>query len=152
MKKKNKIVVISESLLAELVSISTNSIVEECGIFLGFDDDSKFEIKNIVQDKINQFGTGSSTIRQTKNIYDEYQAIINDDNSIDYIGEWHTHPMRKIIPSNYDNIAMKFLLNHPKYSHPKELMLGIINSKEEMRIFKCQHGVRKMKELSLKID
>jgi len=150
MKKIKKVVVISKSLLTELVKISKSSIVEECGIFLGYNDDSKFEIKNTVQDKINQFGTGSSTIRQTKNIYDEYQEIINKDNSIDYIGEWHTHPKGKVSPSYYDNIAMKFLLNHPKYSYTKELILGIINSKEGLRIFRYRHGVQKMKELFFK--
>ncbi len=151
MKKNKKVVVISKSLLTELAKISTSAIVEECGIFLGYNDDSKFEIKKIVQDKINQFGTGSSTIRQTKNIYDEYQEIINKDKSIDYIGEWHSHPRGKISPSYYDNYAMKFLLNHPKYSYPKELVLGIINSKDGLRIFRYQYGIQKMKELSLKI-
>ena len=109
-----------------------------------------FEIKNIVQDKINQFGTGSSTIRQTKNIYDEYQEIINKDNSIDYIGEWHSHPMGKISPSYYDNFAMKFLLNHPKYSYPKELILGIINSKDGLRVFLYQYDIKKIEEIALK--
>ena len=151
MKKIKKVVVISKSLLTELVKISKNSIVEDCGIFLGYNDDSNFEIKKFIQDKINQFGTGSSTIRQTKNIYDEYQEILNKDNSIDYIGEWHSHPMGKISPSYFDNFAMKFLLNHPKYSYPKELILGIINSKVGLRIFMYQYGIQKMKELSLKI-
>ena len=44
MKKNKKVVVISKSLLAELVKISKSSIVEECGIFLGYNDDYKFEI------------------------------------------------------------------------------------------------------------
>ncbi len=82
-------------------------------------------------------------------LFDEYQEIINKDNSIDYIGEWHTHPMGKISPSYYDNIALKFLLNHPKYSYPKELILGIINTIKGMRVFLYRYGTYKIKEISL---
>ncbi len=150
MKKHKRIAVISKFLYNGLVKISKSSEIEECGIFLGCYDDFKFEIKKYVQDNVNQFGTGSFTIRQTKNIYDEYQEIINEDNSIDYIGEWHTHLTGTASPSHFDNKAMKFLLNHPKYSYPKELILGIINSKKGMRVFIYQHGIRKMKEITLK--
>ena len=150
MKKIKRNAVISKSLYAKLVKISESSMIEECGIFLGCHFDSKFEIIKIVQDGVNQFGTESSTIRQTKNIYDEYQGIINKDNSIDYIGEWHTHPTGKASPSHFDNKAMKFLLNHPKYSYPKELILGIISSRDGLRVFLYQHGLQKMKEITLK--
>ncbi len=151
MTKINKIVVISKILYNKLFSISQSSKIEECGIFLGFYDNYKFEIKEIVQDDANQFGSGCSTIRQTKNIYEEYQKIISKDNSIDYIGEWHTHPSGKANPSYFDNKAMKFLLNHPEYSFPKELILGIINSKDGLRVFLYQNDIKKMNEVIVKI-
>lgn len=150
MKKIKRIVIISKSLHTDLLKISKRSKIEECGIFLGCNDDFKFKIKKIVQDSVNQFGTGNSTIRQTKNIYEEYQEIIKKDNSIDYIGEWHTHPTGKANPSHFDNKAMKFLLNHPKYSYPKELLLGIINSKDGLKVYLYQFGIKKMKEIVLK--
>jgi len=149
MKKIKKRVIISNSLYKNLVDISKNSKIEECGIFLGCYDGNKFEIKKIVQDYENQFGTGNSTIRQTKNIYEEYHEIINKDNSIDYIGEWHTHSTGEANPSCFDNKALKFLLNHPKYSNPTELILGIINPKDGLRVFFYQHGVHKIKEIKI---
>ena len=141
---------VSKTLYSELLEISKGSKIEECGIFLGYHDGNKFEIKKIVQDYVNQFGSENSTIRQTKNIYEEYQIIIKIDKSIDYIGEWHTHPSGKSNPSHFDNEAMKFLLNHPKYSYPKELILGIINSKNGLRVFLYQYDIYKNKEITLK--
>ena len=58
--------------------------------------------------------------------------------------------MGKINPSYYDSIAMKFLLNHPKYSYPKELILGVINSIDGIRVFLYQYGIYKIKEITLK--
>jgi pyruvate-formate lyase len=57
MKKIKRIVIISKSLHTDLLKISKRSRIEECGIFLGCNEDFKFEIKKIVQDTINQFGT-----------------------------------------------------------------------------------------------
>ena len=45
---------------------------------------------------------------------------------------------------------MKFLLNHPKYSYPKELILGIINSKDGLKVFLYQYDIKMMKEIALK--
>ncbi len=149
MKKIKKNVVISKNLYDKLVEISKNSMIEECGIFLGSYRDNKFEIKKIVQDHENQFGTGSSTIRQTKNIYNKYQENIKFNNSIDYIGEWHTHPIGSANPSRFDNNAMKFLLNHPKYSNPKELILGIVSPVDGLRSYLYQYNSRKMKEIKI---
>ena len=151
MKKIKKRVIVANSIYKNLVYISKNSKIEECGIFLGRYDGNKFEIIKIVQDHENQFGTENSTVRQTKNIYEEYREIINKDNSIDYIGEWHTHPTGKANPSYFDNTAMKFLLNHPKYSNPTELILGIINPKDGLRAFLYQFGLRKIKEIKIEI-
>lgn len=151
MKKIKRLVTISDSLYKNLIDISRNSKIEECGIFLGRYNDYKFEIIKIAQDYENQFGTGNSTIRQTKNIYEEYQKIIAKDASIDYIGEWHTHPTGKGNPSYFDNIAMKFLINHPKYSNPTELILGIINPKDSLRVFLYQYSLHKIKEIKIEI-
>ncbi|MFW9969248.1 MAG: Mov34/MPN/PAD-1 family protein, partial [Candidatus Odinarchaeota archaeon] len=125
--------------------------IEECGIFLGDYEDNKFIIKNIVQDYENQFGTENSTVRQTKNIYEEYQKKINLEYSIDYIGEWHTHPIGNAFPSRFDDKAMLFLLNQPKYSSPKELILGIVSPKEGLRVFLYQYGKRKLEEIKVNI-
>ena len=150
MKKSKKKGIIPKSLYIELLELSKSSKIEECGIFLGDYEDNKFIIKNIVQDNENQFGTVNSTVRETNNIYEEYQNKINLEYSIDYIGEWHTHPSGKSNPSHFDNEAMKFLLNHPKYSYPKELILGIINSKNGLRVFLYQYDIYKNKEITLK--
>lgn len=45
---------------------------------------------------------------------------------------------------------MNFLLNHLKYSYQKELILGIINSKDGLRVFLYQYGIKKIKEIALK--
>lgn len=151
MTKLKKKVSITNSLYKNLNEISKKSKIEECGIFLGNFKGKKFEIKRIVQDNENLFGSGNSTIRQTKNIYKEYQKIINEDNTIDYIGEWHTHPIEYAIPSHFDNIAMNFLLNHPKYSSPKELILGIISPIDGLRTFLYHFGGYKVKEMKIEV-
>ena len=151
MKKNKKIVAITKSLYNELVDLSKSSKIEECGIFLGDYEDNKFTIKSIVQDQENQFGTGNSTIRQTENIYDAYQNKIRLNNSIDYIGEWHTHPKGNANPSRFDHKAMNFLLNHPKYSSPKKLILGLISPKEGLRVFLYLYRLKKLEEIKVDI-
>ena len=151
MKKSKKKGIIPESLYIELLELSKSSKIEECGIFLGDYEDNKFIIKNIVQDNENQFGTENSTVRETNNIYEEYQNKINLEYSIDYIGEWHTHPMGSAYPSFFDEKAMRFLLNHPKYSSPKELILGIVSPKEGLRLFLYQYGLKKLEEIKINI-
>ena len=151
MKKNKKLVTIAKPLYNELIELSNSSKIEECGIFLGDYEDNKFTIKSIVQDHENQFGSGNSTIRQTKNIYVEYQNKINLDYSFDYIGEWHTHPTGNANPSRFDHKAMNFLLNHPKYSSPKQLILVIISPKEGLRFFLYLYGLKKLKEIKVDI-
>ena len=46
---------------------------------------------------------------------------------------------------------MKFLLNHPKYSNPTELILDIINSKDGLRVFLYQYGIQKKREIKIEV-
>lgn len=150
MKKSKKVALISETILKNLINISNNSELEECGIFIGEFNGKEIFIKDIVQDKKNEFGTIISTIRQTKNIYKEYQSKIIQDYTNDYIGEWHTHPLGSPTLSNLDNQEMNFLINHPKYGNPKELILGIINPKEGIKIYLYKFKKDKPREVVFK--
>lgn len=135
MKYLKKKAYIPRAIFNDLINLSLKSDVEECGIFLGVFERGNIIINDIVQDKENQFGTSFSTIRQTKNIYIDYRLIIDENQEIDYVGEWHTHSAGNSNPSFVDLKMMEFLLNHPKYGHPKELILGIISKVEGLKLF-----------------
>lgn len=132
LKKK---VYIAKGIINNLVKLSLKSDIEECGIFLGVFERGKIIIIDFVQDKENQFGTSFSTIRQTKNIYKDYKCKIDGEREIDYIGEWHTHPVGNSNPSYIDLKMLEFLLDHPKYGHPTELILGIISKVDGLKLY-----------------
>lgn len=145
-----EILQIPKIIYEELINKYQNSSLEQCGIFLGELNEETIKIVKYIQDNINKNKKRGSTIRYTKGIYQKYQKYINQHDSIDYIGEWHTHPNGPSYPSFLDNRAMKGLLNHPLYSYPKLLILGIISS-VDIKIFLYKHKKGKTKELKVKI-
>jgi len=145
-----EIVQIPKEIYVELIKINKNSSVEQCGIFLGEINEEVIRIAKVVQDKTKKNKKRGSTIRYTKGIYPKYQKYINQDDSIDHIGEWHIHPNGPSYPSLLDNRAMKGLLNHPLYTYPKLLILGIISS-IDIKIFLYKHKYIKISELKINI-
>lgn len=128
-------VYIPESIYDALITIRDSSNVEECGIFIGRFDIYHTEITEIIRDYIRKEKTAMSSIRYTKGIYSKYQDYINSNFNSDYIGEWHTHVKGSSNPSILDDIAMKKLLKHPDYSYPDKLVLGIVSSSDQIKIF-----------------
>ena len=145
-----EIVQIPKKIYVDLIKINKNSSVEECGIFLGEINKDIIKIAKIVLDNMEKNKKKRSTIRYTKGIYQKYQKYINQDDSIDYIGEWHTHPNGLSFPSLLDNRAMKGLLNHPLYTYPDRLILGII-SPIDLKIFLYKLKQKKVDELKIEI-
>lgn len=99
--------------------------INEVGIIIGKINKNIIDIRYFVKDPIKD----GSKIRHTKEIYPEYQKIINmpRNEDIDYIGEFHNHDFIAG-PDKLDVDAMKRIMKDKDYSKPKKLLLGIRSS------------------------
>lgn len=140
---------ISELIIQNLIEICNLSDREQCGIFLGEINSENIIVEKIIHDKSSKHKTRFSSIRYTKVIYPDYKKYISENEIYDYIGEWHTHPSGNSVPSKNDNKAMRALLNEPKYRSPQELILGIVSSAENLRIFLYKYKKKQKLELEI---
>ena len=79
--------------------------VEVGGVLLGSKDFSGFTVTNIVYNLRNKSLYAYYFNRTIHDIADEITHIINSNNNINYIGEWHTHPKQQSMFSIRDRIS-----------------------------------------------
>lgn len=99
---------------------------EVAGIIIGKREDKKSLIKSILVDNkslrnSNKYGV----TRMTKGVVEEFDDLINEDNSIDWIGEWHTHPKSVCKPSFVDMVTIESLFEDETYNYPENVILII---------------------------
>jgi len=125
-------VVISESLLLEMVEKSKAKLPNETGgVIVGKYDRHKVFIKAISDQGPNALATPVSFLRD--GVYSQ-QFLIDktmEDPSVLYVGEWHSHPSEQESPSQKDIKGMIEIANSPDYrtSHPILVVVAIAEEK-----------------------
>jgi len=125
-------VVISESLLLEMVEKSQARIPNETGgVIVGKYDGGTVIIKAISDQGPNALVTPISFLRD--GVYSQ-QFLIDktmEDPSILYVGEWHSHPSGQESPSQKDIKGMVEVANSPDYrtSHPILVVVAVTEEK-----------------------
>ncbi len=109
---------ISEKLRSELFSSIKDDQNEHCGVLVGKrEGEMTYLVTYVVRDdkpiKQSPFGI----IRNTKSVYKQINSIVmNDQDRIDYIGEWHSHIFGSGQYSGIDVLGMRSLINDPSYN------------------------------------
>ncbi len=89
---------------------------ERCGILVGKKlKEDEYLVSKIIEDK-NPIHCGPFAVtRNIKNVYSQLLDEIDKDQSLDYLGEWHTHPFGPNSPSLVDIMSIKEMINNPLF-------------------------------------
>ena len=124
-KKKGYLIEITESAKQHIIS-KAESEEEECGILVGvLVNDKRALVTHAISNNYTKDKSFLHVTRKTDNIYPELESVINRFTEIDYIGEWHSHPMGLKRKSSLDHRTMSEMIDNKKFGGFKTLILAI---------------------------
>lgn len=113
----------------ELCEYASNFSHEVCGILIGkIISKNRYLITHSIIDKDAINPTQFSVTRNTKQLYPLVKEIVenSNDGNIDFIGDWHSHPLTNCEYSIIDYYAMQMMLNDPDYYFLEGIILAIV--------------------------
>ena len=123
--KKKLVVKVPLNIYETINNAAKESVVERCGILVGYKSNHEYILTHIIEDKNTNDGTSLGVTRTTKGIWNELNFIARDHYPSDYLGEWHTHIAGTPAPSFIDIKTLYTLLNSKYYSFLDEIILAI---------------------------
>ncbi len=117
--KANKIVIQLPKFIHEQTIVSKEGLeiegerVERCGILVGKRDDPYLvSITDLIEDSSPLEQTPFQVYRETSHVYPQLLEAMKLNPTVDYIGEWHTHPNGPYCASLVDHYSMISMLNN----------------------------------------
>jgi len=122
-------IVIDEKLMDELCRLGSEHYPKEYGgLFVGryVNNNKEVIIKQTVLPK--KFKSSASSFeRGVEGLRNILAGFLNESPSLIYVGEWHTHPDGRPIPSSTDSSALRTIAAHHQVSieNPLLLIIGV---------------------------
>ncbi|MHA1221700.1 MAG: Mov34/MPN/PAD-1 family protein [Candidatus Heimdallarchaeaceae archaeon] len=137
MKLGKEIIEIAESAKKVLINAYLISKEREIGGFLVGMKTKKgsFLVTHCIVDYNPIEANRTTIVISTRKLYEELQVLVNTYKSIDYIGEWHTHPKGYVKLSKIDCETMKTMINNSIYGNYVELVQIICTETQEEKIY-----------------
>ncbi len=98
-------------------SRNTGQAVERCGIIVGRKDGDVIIVTHLIEDEKPEEQGAFHVLRETAHVHPLLRIIVKDDPTVDYIGEWHTHPNGPSRPSMIDHASMMEMIGNPAFGN-----------------------------------